>query len=151
MVLRSSLRNQKSNWPLFNIRNDSNPWMVNQDRFRILKPPVATTCFLMGILNEPTINGRTINRNPPLCQHVAEVCVAHWSRTIPPKAPKNDFRGKVFPFEFGVGHWSAGFDGERRYFEQKKSRWFNKNCHITGCELTHMTSIKNIKFTTGVR
>jgi len=39
---------EKLNWPLFTIRNDSNPWMVDQARFRILKPPVATTSFLMG-------------------------------------------------------------------------------------------------------
>ncbi len=38
--LRLSLRNQKSNCPLFNIRNDSNLWMVDQARFRILKPPL---------------------------------------------------------------------------------------------------------------
>jgi hypothetical protein len=35
-VLRSSWRNQQSNCPLFNIRNDSNPWIVDQARFRIL-------------------------------------------------------------------------------------------------------------------
>ena len=47
-VLHLSLRNQKSNCPLFSIRKDSNPWIVDQAHFLSLKPPVATTNFLMG-------------------------------------------------------------------------------------------------------
>ena len=48
IVFRLSLRNQKSNCPLFNIRNDSNPLIVDHARFLTLKPPAATINFLIG-------------------------------------------------------------------------------------------------------